>query len=367
MSTNSINNNTDFSTNIENSLLIKYGMNILNTPFVSDDDIELGLGERYIVVEKLLEAHEFAKINVQAGNITGRGFATNICTVDRAWSLGTNFNNTRNDISSICGERSAILFAYNEALLRYSRRPKGKFDFKIKYLCMASNIDLDEITEMIAPCEDCLSWLNTNRYFNFNTLIFSFERIQGELVVRASRLANFLPFKTYATSNQFDLNKEIRFSKNAQVSFVKFKLEPKDALELLNKSHETYKENNFTNVSNQNIACSIIANNEMFSSFKVDWTKRWHVEPLESAVSSAISKYKKETVIKAIAYFGDETTTVNGEIHNDGVVSIKSLGRIRQKYASNDTLLILNFQNYILITTIGEYLPKKFEQGYKIS
>lgn len=364
MSTNSI-NNPDVTTNIENSLLIKYGMNILNTPFVSDDDIELGLGERYIVVEKLLEAHEFARINVKAGNITGRGFATNICTTDRAWSLGTNFNNTRNDISSICGERSAILFAYNEALLRYSRRPKGKFDFKIKYLCMASNIDLDEITEMIAPCEDCLSWLNTNRYFNFNTLVFSFERIDGELVVRASRLVNFLPYKTYSTSNQFDLNKEIRFSKNSQTSFVKYKLEPKDALNLLNESYKNYCNSEFSNVSKQNIACSIIANKEIFSSFKIDWTKRWFVEPLESAVVSAIEKYQKETVIKAIAYFGDETTN-NGEIHNDGVVSIKSLGRIRQKYASNDTLLVLNFQNYILITTIGEYLPKKFVQGYKI-
>ena len=366
MSTNSINDNTDFATNVENSLLIKYGMNILNTPFVSDDDIELGLGERYIVVEKLLEAHEFAKINVKAGNITGRGFATNICTFDRAWSLGTNFNNTRNDISSICGERSAILFAYNEALLRYSRRPKGKFDFKIKYLCMASNIDLEEITEMIAPCEDCLSWLNTNRYFNFNTLVFSFERIDGELVVRASRLANFLPYKTHITSNNFNLNKEIRFSKNSQVSFVKYKLDPKDALNLLSETYKKYQQNEFVGVTKQNIACSIISNSEIFSSCKIDWTKRWHVEPLELATANAIEKYKTRTDIQAIAYFGDEFTYVNDQIHNDGVVSIKSLGRTRQKYATNDTLLILNYQDYILITTIGEYLPKKFEQGYKI-
>ncbi|MBR5303505.1 MAG: hypothetical protein IKU37_01600 [Candidatus Gastranaerophilales bacterium] len=367
MSTNSINNNSDFSTNTENSLLVKYGMNILNTPFVSDDNIQLGLGERYIIVEKLLEAHEFAKINVLAGNITGRGFATNVCTVDRAWSMGTNFNNTRNDISSICGERSAILTAYNEALIRYSRRPRGKFDFKVKYLCMASNIDLNEITEMIAPCEDCMSWLNTNRYFNFNTLVFSFERTQGELVVRASRLASFLPYKTYATSNEFDFNKEIRFSKNSQISFVKFKLEPKDALELLNEAYKKYQTNEYTNVSNQKVAASIISNNEVFSSSKIDWTKRWYVEPLESAASCAIEKHKKETNIKAIAYFGDEISSNSNEIHNDGVVSIKSLGRIRQKYASNDSLLVLNFKNYILITTIGEYLPKKFEQGYKIT
>ena len=106
-------NGAKFDACLENSLLNKYGMNILNTPFVSDDDIRLGLGEKYLVVEKLIEAHEFARANVAAGNITGRGFATNVCTVDGAWSMGTNFNNTRNDISSICGERSAILAAYN--------------------------------------------------------------------------------------------------------------------------------------------------------------------------------------------------------------------------------------------------------------
>ena len=363
-----LNKNAQFNVSSENSLLYKYGMNILNTPFVAEDDITLGLSEKYLIVEKLLEAHEFAQANVNAGNITGRGFATNVCTIDGAWSMGTNFNNTRNDISSICGERSAILFSYNEALLRYSRRPRGKFDFKIKYLCMASNVDLEKITEMIAPCEDCLSWLNTNKYFNFNTLIFSFERTkEHQLVVRASRLSNFLPHKTFATSNKFDLNKEIRFSKNSQTSFVKFKLQPSDALNLLNESYKKYKNNKFTSLSNQNIAASIIANNEIFSSYKIDWTRRWFLEPLEAACGSAIEKYENNTSISAIAYFGDEYSTNNGEIYNDGLVSIKSLGRIRQKYASKDTLLILNFQNYILITTIGEYLPKKFEQGYKIS
>lgn len=362
------NNNATFDVAMENSVLNKYGMNILNTPFVYDDDIELGLGEKYIIVEKLIEAHEFAKINVLAGNITGRGFATNVCTFDRAWSLGTNFNNTRNDISSVCGERSAILASYNEALLRYSRRPKGKFDFKIKYLCMASNIELEETSSMIAPCEDCLSWLNTNRYFNFNTLVFSFERLENkELVVRASRLVNFLPYKTYATSSDFSLNKEIRFSKNSQVSLVKFNLKPNDILELLNETYKNYQKNNFANVSKQNISASIIANNEIITASKIDWTKRWNTEALEICASKAIEKYGNNTTISAVAYFGDESSIQNGEIYNDGLVSIKSLGRIRQKYASNDTLMVLNFQNYILITTIGEYLPKKFEQGYKIS
>ena len=360
------NKNAKFDTGLETSLLNKYGMNILNTPFVSDDDISLGLGEKYLIVEKLLEAHEFAAANVMAGNITGRGFATNVCTVDRAWSMGTNFNNTRNDISSVCGERSAILSSYNDALLRYSRRPRGKFDFKIKYLCMASNLSLDEITTMIAPCEDCLSWLNTNRYFNFNTLVFSFEKLEGELVVRASKLSSFLPYKTLSTSTQYSENKEIRVSKGAKNSFAKFRVNVSEMLIMLNKTYEKYKDVNYSTVSKQNIACSILVNNELISSTKVDWTKRWNVEPLEYCTVSAIEKYGDDTKIQALCYFGDEYSSNNGEFYNDGLVSIKSLGRIRQKYADADTLIVLNFQNYIQITTVGEYLPKKFEQGYKI-
>ncbi|MBQ9150022.1 hypothetical protein IJX73_03735 [bacterium] len=362
------NNGSKFDANLENSLLNKYGMNILNTPFVSDENIRLGLGEKYLVVEKLIEAHEFARANVMAGNITGRGFATNVCTVDGAWSMGTNFNNTRNDISSICGERSAILASYNEALLRYSRRPKGKFDFKIKYLCMASNVDLEHITqEIIAPCEDCLAWLNTNRYFNFNTLVFSFERSkQNELVVRASRLTDFLPYKTFGTSSHYSEHKELRISNGAKKSFGIYDLNVEKALNLLGEAKKKYDNNKQAIVSGQNIACSIIANDEIISSCKIDWTKRWNIEPLELCCAKAIEKFEENTRIKAISYFGDEFSKTGEQLFNDGLVSIKSLGRIRQKYANSDTILVLNFQNYVLITTIGEYLPKKFIQGYKI-
>lgn len=361
------NNNLNAETNSETTILNKYGMNILNTPFESDDDITLGLGEKYLVVEKLIEAHELAKTNVTAGNITKRGFATNVCTSDGVWSIGTNFNNTRNDISSICGERSAILASYNDALLRYSRRPRGKFDFKIKYLCMASNIELEDLAdEMIAPCEDCLSWLNTNKYFNFNTLVFSFERKNNELIVNASRLTNFLPYKTIATSLDFLKQKEIRISKGSKISFKKYDLNVDDMLDLLAYSHKKYENAPKTNVSMQNIACSILTNGEIISSLKIDWTKRWNMEPLEFCAAKAVEKFGDNAQIHAISYFGDEFSKTDDEIYNDGVISIKSLGRIRQKYANNDTLMVLNFQNFILITTIGEYLPKKFVQGYKI-
>lgn len=348
---------------IENNPLIdKYGVEILSTPFVFDNsiDFEIDIEEKHLIIKKLLEAHELALINVKAGNITKRGFATNVCTQDNYWSIGTNFNNTRNDISSVCGERSAILASYNEALLRYSKNPVGAFVFKIKYLCMASNIDLKDIKETIAPCEDCLSWLNTNKYFDFNTLIFSFERDENnELIIKASKLTDFLPYKNLKTSTNYSQNKEIKYTKNAYQIYQKLNIKKEDIISILEKNISLYKNNQHHKTSGQNIVCSIVSNNKIYSSQKIDWTKRWNTEPLENCATKAIEENGLDARISLVSYFGDEAP--------DNLVSIKSLGRIRQKYANNDTLLVLNFESYILITTIGEYLPKKFKQGYKIS
>ena len=104
------------------SLTKKYNLNVSCLEFETNDkDFVLSLEEKQIIVEKLLEARELACANLKAKNITNRGFATNVCTFDNFWSIGTNFNNTRNDISSICAERSAIINAYNQAILPMKR------------------------------------------------------------------------------------------------------------------------------------------------------------------------------------------------------------------------------------------------------
>ncbi len=345
-------------------LIKKHNIDISKLDFViknPDFKIEFDINQKALIAEKLLQAHMLACANVKSGNITKRGFATNICTTDGYWSLGTNFNNTRNEISSICGERSAILKAYNEALIRFAFEEKNKnkaFDFKIKYLCMSSNISLNDNYNFIFPCEDCLSWLNTNRYFDCDTLIFSFEKINNNLKVIATRLINLLPYKSTITSINFNKNKKIKTTNKASDSIKKFNLKNKDINDLIDKTIEQYEQINFANISNQNIAASILANNEIYTASKLDWTKRWFIEPLELACYCAIILAEKEVRVQAICYFGDESP--------DGVVSIKSLGRIRQKYAFKDTILILNLENEILITTLGEYLPEKFIQGYKI-
>ena len=341
-----------------------FEFNIEKIPIVSDDGLVLDLEEKKEIFHRLLEAHKLAKINVEMGNITNRGFATYVCTNKNVWSLGTNFNNTRNDISSVCGERSAILSAYNHALVSYMKNSQNGFDFKIKYLCMSSNIDINDYYDFIVPCEDCLSWLNTNRCFDENTTIFSFVRKEdGILKISATKLEKLLPYRVNLTSNKYSKDKKLKITNIAKNSLIKYQIDEILINKILLKTYEAYKNNNLTKISGQNIAASVLFNDEIMTFNKLDWTKRWFVEPLEHVCADAMQKTEGNLEIKAICYFGDEFNNSNIK---DGVVSIKTLGRIRQKHANSGTLLILNLEDEILVTTIGEYLPKKFVQGYKI-
>lgn len=351
---------------VSSDLFEKYNIDVFKIPFVSEVELDIKVSQKTEILQKLLEAHELALTNVKAGNITGRGFATCACTSDGYWSIGTNFNNTRNDISSICGERSAILAAYNDALIRFSKSDSEKFIFKLKYLCMAQSVEFEKMTKTAVPCEDCLSWLNTNRCFDDNTTIFSFEKNnEFGVFVRATKLCELLPYKDFITSNSYEENKEILYSNYAKNISKEQNIDDKTVYKLLKITYETYRANTLTNISNQNIACSILTQDDIYSQNKNDWTRRWNSEALEACSYKAVNINKNMT-IKAICYFGDEYAH-NGDIkYLDKIVSIKSLGRIRQKYATNNTLLILNFDERILVITLGEYLPKKFIQGYKI-
>lgn len=349
------------------SLIQKYEIDVLNMPVISNSRLDLSLTEKTLVIEKLLEAHELALINIKAGNITNRGFATNVCTYDGHWSIGTNFNNTRNDISSICGERSAIMASYNSALLRYQKNPIGEFNFKIKFLCMAQSDDLFETLVSAVPCEDCLSWLNTNRYFDENTTIFSLIKNENNILsLKATKIIELLPYKNFELDYHFDKTKSLKITQNAFKSMEIYNISQSDILHILEINKKLYEENTSTKITNQNVVCSIVANEKLYSAYKVDWTKRWFAEPLEIASYKAIEDNKEYTKITAVCYLGNNDFTAGGEHFKDGAISIKSLGRIRQKYAANSALLILNLSNQVLITTIGEYLPKKFQQGYKI-
>ena len=171
-----------------------------------------------------------------------------------------------------------------------------------------------------------------------------------------------MPYKNHLCDNK-NLNlSKIEYTKKALCAMEYFNISQYDIENLIKSAYENYGKKNFSNISTQNVSASILVDNDIYSASKIDWTKRWF-EPLELACANAIEQKGEGIRIKAISCFGDETTKTG---YKDGVVSIKSLGRIRQKYANCDTLLILNLKNNIIVTTIGEYLPQKFIQGYKI-
>ena len=352
----------------ENFLLTKkYMIDVEKIPFVSNFSLDLSFEKKHIIIEKLLEAHELAFANIHAGNITKRGFAVNACSNYGLWGIGTNFNNTRNEISSICAERSAILSLYNKSLLNFMKKNDGsRFEFKVKYLCMAQAIDLNEPHISAVPCEDCLSWFNTNRYFSDDTIIFSFEKNnESGLIVKAVNLIELLPYRNLKTSNIFDKNKPVKFSNGCIEALQKYNLTRDKIVDILYKTYTNYKDIKLKNVSNQNISCSILADNKIYTEHKTDWTKRWFIDPLEFLLKESLTKNSGSISVDAIAYFGDEYSGNLMEKFDDGVISIKAIGRLRQKYATSDTLIILNLAEHIFVVTIGEFLPKKFIQGYK--
>ncbi len=356
------------------NLTEKYGIIPDEVKVVSSENIQISDEEKALLIEKILESHELAKKNYNFGNIARISFATNIGLADGSWYLGTNFNNTRNDISSICGERTAIVGAYNKLLKSRSLKESSStpLNFKVKYLAMANHKDIGTDKNGASPCAECLSWLNTQRYFDNDTTIASLEKNKnGKYSLRLNTIGQYLPYRNEVN---YVLDKpceelDIKISKNAlEVAALK-KMKKEDFLKIAKQTKKLYKENQLANVSGQNIAAIVIANGETFTGQKIDFSKRWFMEPALYAASKAIEKYGNDTKIDCICYSGNSLyTDTYGAFHNDGVVSIKTLGFLETKYADRNTLVISSDNDSINVRTIDDYLPQKFKfhQTYEI-
>ncbi len=356
------------------SLTKKYGINPDEVKVVSSENIKISNEEKKLLIEKILESHELAKKNYNYGNIARISFATNIGLADGSWYLGTNFNNTRNDISSICGERTAIVGAYNKLLKSHSIEESNSapLNFKVKYLAMANHKDIGTDKNGASPCAECLSWLNTQRYFDNNTTIASLEKNDnGKYSLRLNTIGQYLPYRNEVN---YVLDKpceelDIKISKNAIESAKEKNMSKEDFIKIAKQTKNLYKKNQLANVSGQNIAATVIANGETFNGAKIDFSKRWFMEPALYAASKAIEKYGNETKIDCICYSGNSLyTDTYGSFHNDGVVSIKTLGFLETKYADRNTLVISTDNDSINIRTIDDYMPQKFKfhQTYEI-
>lgn len=360
----------------EEPLLEKYEINPDEVGVIaSSDDINVGGAQKQELIKKILEAHELARKNFQYGNITNRAFATNICLTDGTWHLGTNFNNTRGALSSICGERTALLGAYNSYLMKKPEVDdinRKDLDFKVKYMAMSSHKPLGEDRDASCPCAECLSWFDTPRYFSDDTVIASLQRDdKGKLNLVLSKLSDYLPQrKKRATAPLGPIQKlPVKMTNKAKEVAIRKNITSNDIRNQLASTTELYDLNSQAETSGQNIAASVFANNRVYSGAKIDFTKRWYIEPLEYAAAKAIEDNGNNTHIDMVCYVGDEIQAPTSNIASDRVVNIKVLGELTSKFADKDTLVISTRSDKVDVKTIDDYMPDKFrfQNGYKIS
>lgn len=358
-------------------LLSKYKINPAEIPVVSTSDITIGLKEKTELIQRILEAHEHAAKNRLTGNIAGAGYATNMGLSNGLWTLATNFNNTRNEISAVCGERSSTLGLFNKWLrsLSLSRLQKdaGYRDlsqqgsaFKVRYLAMSSFKEIGTDKNAASPCTDCLSWLNTERFFDDSTRIVSLEKdAEGQLCLKMRTVKESLPYRHEKESlikGTQTLN-ELGYAITPKALEVMEKsgISQESVLQTLNRAKEAYDTNKCTAFSSQNVGAAVFDNNgKITTGKKVDWGKRWFMEPLELAISKAVEDAPNETKIKAVAYYGQGIVNDKGITHQDGVVSLQTLGRLKTDKGNSETLVISVIDDKITVRTIDDYMPEKF-------
>ena len=358
----------------EHSILEKYGINPDEVGVIaSSKDIYPGCKEKQALIKKILEAHDLAVKNNTYGNITNRGFATNLCLEDGTWHLGTNFSNTRSELSCICGERAALIDAYNETLKKQPEISLAKKDlnFKVKIMAMSSNKPLGEDHDAACPCAECLSWFDAPRYFSDDTVIATLQNDKnGRLNLVLSKLTDYLPQRPEMVVSpkgptsklpviMSDKAKIVAYDKDISLDKIK---------DQVSRTVDKYDDNKFAEISGQNITASVAANRGYYFGSKVDFTKRWYIEPLEYAVGKAIEDNGEGTHIDTVCYVGDEIKAPNSPLSSDRVINIKTLGEIMPKFADKDTLVISTRNDAIDVKTIGEYMPDefRFKQDYDV-
>lgn len=325
--------------------------------------------DKSLIVYHLLFCYELARKNLLKGNLTASSYACGIVLDDNSIHFGVNFNHTRNEISSICAEREAILETFNAKVNEFNPDDGLKFDYEIKYILMSSYTKEGKFwADKMTPCADCLSWFNTGVNLSKNTKFCYLKKNEnGQLVLSIEPLERFLPLRNlvYKTVDNLDCSVEIKRSENAKLNSV----QDEKLVKLYQATLNAYKNNNLAGTSEQNISAGAIINGEIFTGVKVDFSKRWFIEPLMAACYKGIEKYGQNSLIEAVCFIGEEyTVTESNKCNKDGVISLKTLGRINTRFASANTIVLTGANNYLMAYTIGDYMPSdhKFIHTYRI-
>lgn len=352
-------------TEIKNQLFEKYSIN--------PDDVlvssECGNDEKIRLIYHLLSCYELARKNLLKGNLTASSYACGLVLNDNKVYFGINFNYTRCEISSICAERMAILDAFSEKVKEFEPDKSCRFDYEIKYILMSSYTEENVFwTNKITPCADCLSWFNTGCNLTVNTKVCSLKKDEkGKIYLDIQPLDSFLPLRNVVSNPNYQVSKDTKIQRSENAK--KANISDSELVNLYNEVYGAYKNNLLSQTSGQNVAAGAIINGEIFTGVRVDFSKRWFIEPLMAACYKGIEKYGRKSSVTAVCFVGEEyTITESNHKVRDGIVSLKTLGRINTRYALDNTIVLTAVKNRLCAYTISDYMPgeHKFIHTYEI-
>ncbi len=323
------------------------------------------------IIGHLLQAHEHARKNALLGNHSGRFYATSVELQNGATGLGSNIELDREEV--FCGERAALVMAWNQALdnttlgslERGAVNSLKKNRVKRLYSTSSKPIGTDRVG---VYCADCQSWMAQQSYFSPETQVLTLEKegYTGPYRLRVRVLKDYDGPCRLGKVNAWLIETALlrklplEITDKARDTMARLSVSEEDCRGLLRQAQR---------VALKTLAPSVAAlaknsegNVRVESVRELHWTPRWRSSADLTAAHAAISKVLSSSSksvkaaasrVVALAYMGYATPPQKG-----------SLGRFSQDLGGLDTLIIRPAfsqarptQPIITISTLHEELP----------
>lgn len=356
------------------------------------------------LIEKVLEAHEHAVKNKTKGNYSGRCYATNMKLSNGKWTRATNIEITGETV--LCGERSALVRAWNEDLealpaINDKNRDEiaAKGHPKVEIMAMSS-YKKPGTDDCGNACSECLNWMNTKKFFSPTTKIATIEQDKetGQYILNVRDMSEQLPYWGSEMPSKTDKpinNLKLNFSDRAKKAMQDHSISETRLFDTMKKAQEAYESNLTAEISyDHNVgAASLLDPGDIITKGeRMEWTRRWYEPPellaattgyqfLARAMKAAREGLGKvnellgmlpegsdrqhflkeleeqkngDPRINAVAYYGD-----------DNVPYIDSLGKLSQGRGGADTIILTIRDNKIEARTILDYMPHLYISSKK--
>lgn len=349
------------------TLAARYGIDVAQLAVVAPPGTVLSVPKE-VLVEKLLEAHEHARKNKLLGNYSDRYYSSNLLLENGTWGVATNIENSRDRI--LCGERSAMVAAWNKALEKLSlrrleratpeQRQKIQDGLQVKLLTFAQGSQPESSWD---ACAECLSWMATRHYFKPDTQLAYLKRdqVSGQLQLRVGTVQGHLPYadagKVPTSSLSIGTLQKFSISPKAQAAIATTQNTPAALTEermrgLLSAAKQAYETNTTAHLSGKRMGAAVLLDDgRIVSGARFDWTQRWNTQ---ADLVAAIQGFQQNPnpvqtpLVVAVAYYGDDPATP----------AEPSLGPLSQGRGNGETLLIkIEDNDTIHVRTLRDYMP----------